>query len=376
MNPLDTIIAQPDEELPNEDVIFYAATNKGWVINVPTLFGNAQLLSKEAPTHLPPPAERFILNGKQIPLHMLTQFHDFARKNFEKRRAECSAYLTYNPETDDWKLFIPEQYVSHTSVNHKLDPGQIKDGYQAVGTIHSHCDFNAFHSGTDKHDMGKMPGLHITIGHVNTDTPDYDFALSVHDAAFDVKYDKIVDVERPLDRNGYATAPDHWLQYVKEGQAPWGFKGGVQTTYTPKHRGHGGYTQFNPAKTHRPIQRPMQQHWSQWDHDAWTDEDYTWYQKTGTVQQHLFKGEKGKSDHAEPFDKYSDEVEQSEQTMESEAFFLALKGFVLGYNITYNPKKAEQWLKSQGVFYSIGDDDDTALLPELAESKNDATDAA
>jgi hypothetical protein len=36
-----------------------------------------------------------------------------------------------------------------------------------VGTIHSHCDFSAFHSGTDERDEATFDGLHLTFGNVN-----------------------------------------------------------------------------------------------------------------------------------------------------------------------------------------------------------------
>jgi PRTRC genetic system protein A len=358
MNPLDVVIANA-EELDAEDVIYYAAAKQGWLLNMPTLFGVAQIVIKESPEILPKVTERFVLNGKKIPMHMLTQFHDLARKNFDRIKSECSAYLTYNPDTDDWKLFIPEQHVSHTSVNHRLEAGAIKHGYQAIGTIHSHCDFNAFHSGTDKHDMGKMPGLHITIGHVNTDHPDFDFALSVHDSAFTIKYDQIVDVERPLDKNGYATAPDHWLRFIKQGTAPWG-RTGVTTTYHQPYKNHTYHkpspqpSRFPQNTYYQPATR--EQHWSEW----WNADDYDWYQETGTVQQHLWEKDNQPND---PFEEYADDIAFSETRLESEAIHLALNGFALSFSITHNPRRAQKYLAKQGIFYADGDD--TPLLPEV-----------
>jgi len=41
-------------------------------------------------------------------------------------------------------------------------------GYRIYGTIHSHCNFNAFHSGVDQADEVKFDGLHITIGNVRS----------------------------------------------------------------------------------------------------------------------------------------------------------------------------------------------------------------
>ena len=43
------------------------------------------------------------------------------------------------------------------------------EGYLRVGTIHSHCDFGAFHSGTDINDEADFDGLHVTFGHNNRD---------------------------------------------------------------------------------------------------------------------------------------------------------------------------------------------------------------
>ena len=41
------------------------------------------------------------------------------------------------------------------------------ENFLCVGTIHSHCDFGAFHSGTDIGDEEDFDGLHVTFGHNN-----------------------------------------------------------------------------------------------------------------------------------------------------------------------------------------------------------------
>jgi hypothetical protein len=43
-----------------------------------------------------------------------------------------------------------------------------KEGFKVAGTIHSHCNFSAFHSSTDDADEIGFDGLHITIGNVNS----------------------------------------------------------------------------------------------------------------------------------------------------------------------------------------------------------------
>jgi len=343
---LEAVIGTHDMEIPNSDLPFYVATKKGWIVTTPTLFGQAHTLTKEHPSSLPELKEEFILNDFLMPVHMLTQFHDFARQNWELNKAECSAYLTFNDATEVWRLFIPEQYVSHTSVNHKLDVGQIRDGFRAVGTIHSHCDFGAFHSGTDKHDMGKMPGLHITIGHVDNAEPEYAFALSVGDAAFTVEQEQIIDPERFFDANGYATAPEWWLNFVHVGTAPWGYNGGVKTTYN----------------THKP---PTQVYGKKYTPGEWrsktgydySDYDYGWPSLT---QQPLWESKEHNKD---AFTSNSVAIEASEEILEMEAIHLALQGFNLAFSISHNPKRAEQFLKTQGI--QVKSDEDVPLLPEV-----------
>jgi hypothetical protein len=65
---------------------------------------------------------------------------------------------------------VPQQSVSHGGVNYRRKGLTFSDefagtGYVPVGTIHSHCDFQAFHSGTDHGDEISWDGLHITFGH-------------------------------------------------------------------------------------------------------------------------------------------------------------------------------------------------------------------
>jgi hypothetical protein len=61
---------------------------------------------------------------------------------------------------------IPHQQVSGGGCKYDI---VVNPSYINCGTIHSHSDFAAYHSGTDVNDEKYFDGLHITIGHVNTD---------------------------------------------------------------------------------------------------------------------------------------------------------------------------------------------------------------
>ena len=94
---------------------------------------------------------------------------------------ESEIQLYYSQDIREFRLECPQQQVSHGGVEYVRDlngifnTGNVK--FARAGTIHSHCDFEAFHSGTDQDDEKHEDGLHITFGHV--DKPDHGEPLSV-----------------------------------------------------------------------------------------------------------------------------------------------------------------------------------------------------
>lgn len=98
----------------------------------------------------------------------------FFRKVFQKYHSESYVTLLYSQKLSKYRLWCPKQTVTAGSVEYdRSDQPSFEersiDDWQMVGTIHSHCDFSAFHSGTDTHDESSFDGLHITLGHVNRD---------------------------------------------------------------------------------------------------------------------------------------------------------------------------------------------------------------
>jgi hypothetical protein len=96
----------------------------------------------------------------------------FFRKVFASYRSEAEVMLLYNDKERQYDLYCPEQRVTGGHVDYKLGDDYQKflqtlgKDWKSVGTIHSHCDFSAFHSGTDVDDEANQDGIHITFGHV------------------------------------------------------------------------------------------------------------------------------------------------------------------------------------------------------------------
>jgi hypothetical protein len=111
---------------------------------------------------------------KKMPARDFAKVFAFMREVLRVYHSEGTTIIHYHPETRKYRIEVPTQQVSHGGLDYKSE--LTYDGYVRIGTIHSHADFSAFHSGTDKHDEENWDGIHITIGHVDQ----YYFTLSAN----------------------------------------------------------------------------------------------------------------------------------------------------------------------------------------------------
>jgi len=106
-----------------------------------------------------------------IPAVIMSHVVTFFERIYAYQHTEAMVLLCMNQDTKEWRAFIPTQLVSHGGVNYVFDPTHIALPWVLVGTIHSHCDFGAGHSGTDTKDAEGFDGFHATIGMIKRETP-------------------------------------------------------------------------------------------------------------------------------------------------------------------------------------------------------------
>jgi len=112
------------------------------------------------------------MNMPKLPAIHVYKIKKFFQEVVSIHRAEANIVLYYNKQTGDFKVQISDQSVSHGGVRYKrigLSHTDEMAQYLRVGTIHSHCDFGAFHSTTDIGDEEDFNGLHCTFGHNDKD---------------------------------------------------------------------------------------------------------------------------------------------------------------------------------------------------------------
>lgn len=149
-------------------------------------------------------------DGNVIPNALCKQIWAFFRHHKLTRSAEAEVILTMHTQTKEWRVFIPTQLTSSGGVNSVYDPSVIHPDWRVVGTMHSHPG-SAFHSGTDTADADNMNGLHLTLGNLDSDTPDIAAMVSVNKQKYDYKDTSMVaDFSDLTD----ATFPEWWNRYI------------------------------------------------------------------------------------------------------------------------------------------------------------------
>lgn len=150
---------------------YYLVTKTGIYFHKVTKFGNALVPVNGIPW-LEEPDLQFRLKLPKLPGRIIGQALTFFRKVFETYRSEAYVTLLHSAKLGQYRLWCPKQKVSMSSVDYdRTDQPSFEDrqmnDWQMCGTIHSHCDFSAYHSGKDESDEATFDGIHITLGHVN-----------------------------------------------------------------------------------------------------------------------------------------------------------------------------------------------------------------
>ena len=104
-----------------------------------------------------------------IPGKWIAKVIGFFKAVYDTYRSEAIVLLFYNEATGHHKIVPPHQKVAGASCDY--DKGMTIEGYTMIGTIHSHANMSAFHSGVDDSDEEHFDGLHITLGNLGDDYP-------------------------------------------------------------------------------------------------------------------------------------------------------------------------------------------------------------
>ncbi len=135
-----------------------------------------------------------------IPRLLIREIVQFFAWIYKEHGTEVAVLLSYNLQKKLYAPVVPEQVTTHGSIHYNLQNITLKDGYLLVGSLHSHCDFGAFHSGIDEHDEADFDGIHVTFGKFSDEKGANSFEASIEAAIRGTRF--VLD-------------PVYWLSGVK-----------------------------------------------------------------------------------------------------------------------------------------------------------------
>jgi PRTRC genetic system protein A len=201
------------DHLPRPDMPHFVLAKEGMFLHRKTQIGNVLLRETKAVPSLAPigyPNGVFVWDCPTIPAKIISQAKDFFKRILVKYNTEAEVLITMHNDTQEYRLFVPWQRTSHGGVKSIFEPTHIDRNYTIIGTIHSHCDFSAFHSGTDSADASDMDGVHFTIGMLGREVPEIVAMVTMGGKEFHYK-DPTEIAEIVWDAD---TAPLWWDQYI------------------------------------------------------------------------------------------------------------------------------------------------------------------
>ena len=202
------------DDLPLPDKGPYiVAHQEGYSVHKSFFFGRVLVPTDKAPMAQKLEQPAFLwYDIPKLPASLVGEALSFFSMVFATRGSEAMVDIMWEPERG-YSLFVPNQRASAGGVEAKRNPTHLRKGSRHVGTIHSHCDFSAFHSGTDEHDADNHDGLHITIGHVDDPTKtEFAVMIAASKHKWDFEIADVVDGPIPMD----SKHPLWWHRYVDD----------------------------------------------------------------------------------------------------------------------------------------------------------------
>jgi len=156
---------------------------------------------------------------------MVRQMVGFFSWAYNKYGGEAALILCINPETKELSWYCPDQHIEQwesTREEGKMVTGDeihfdqelpdLPEDLVQLGDAHSHGNFTAYTSHTDSTDEEHKDGIHIVVGRVNDEAPDYHAEFAIDGARFS------------MEKNLYMESEDVEL-YGCEASFPHGWKG-------------------------------------------------------------------------------------------------------------------------------------------------------
>ena len=171
-----------------------------------------------------PAWEEVELRVPPLPSALLEEVLAFFRDAWRAYGGEAMVVIFYH-ESGEFRVGVPPQtvggYYDTAGVfrsNHQLRYGRVASpqGFERLGTIHSHADLPAYASAVDCMDEQYQDGLHAVFGELHREVPSRSASFVANKVRFRLLPDEAMEPARMPER----AAPAEWMARVSQGGDP------------------------------------------------------------------------------------------------------------------------------------------------------------
>jgi len=208
----------PDMPWPDHEKVFYLLSRDGLFLCRNHQFFRSSALTNAWPGELAAHKPSLRLSYPTIPQRLFEKVIGFFARIGSRHGAEAAALFIWNNETRAVEVIVPDQtsIVSSSGkpypieVHYEVPP--LPPHLLVIGDIHSHVDEPAYASYMDKQDEAHRPGLHIVVGRISEEPPEFHIEVTMDGARFKVGHPALV--LQGYERRRIHEVPQAWLDKV------------------------------------------------------------------------------------------------------------------------------------------------------------------
>jgi hypothetical protein len=215
------VYLKTDPDMPRPtDPEFYLIAREGTYFCRNHPFFESDTPSQRQPRALAEHRARCRVQYPKLPVSAVEFVVGFFHRIYQLHESEAIVLLYWDLRQERYRLYVPPQkptvWLSSWNTRSPMDvayrvPTDVPPHWLLVGDMHSHADLDAYASYVDKSDERHRDGIHIVVGRVQDDPPDFHQELAVDGSRFNLRFEHIMQGYRAR----RTIIPQAWLDRVE-----------------------------------------------------------------------------------------------------------------------------------------------------------------
>ena len=247
---------------PEAEKVFYLLAGDGLFLCRNHPFFRSSVRAPKAPAELAAHDPFLKLSYPKLPQRLLEKVVGFFARIGLRYGAEAAVLLAWNRTAQRVEVIVPEQHsIVSVGWQGRCHPIEVRYAVPPlpshvliIGDIHCHVHGPAYASVMDKNDELHRPGLHIVVGRIGEEPPEFHIEATVDGTRFAVKDPSLVLAgyerrrlhEVPQDWLGKVTVKS-WNDYAASSSGPW------SSSVVIEQAGQGNVAQGNEEVSRPPL---------------------------------------------------------------------------------------------------------------------------